>query len=179
VAKKREHAKGLTLRQLRLVKEIPKRRNLKEAAIAAGYPPNHASQSAHQALQGIRLRVPEMLDHAAILFLCSLKKHIAPKLSATVTRLAVKDGKFTDSFELEDNDTQLKAADILLRMHGAYAPKDPAEAAQFGVKAVIIDVPRPRRGVDWVPDVGPGQLPIATTPAGSNGSPGNGHRPQE
>jgi hypothetical protein len=37
-AKKREHDKGPTLRQSRLAKEIAKGRNLKEAAIAAGYP---------------------------------------------------------------------------------------------------------------------------------------------
>jgi hypothetical protein len=157
-AKKREHAKGLTMRQSRLVKEIAKRGSLKEAAIAAGYPAKHASQSAHQALQGIRLRVPEMLDQAGYSIPVLIEKHIAPKLSARVTKLAVKDGKFTDFVELEDHETQLKAADTMLRMHGAYAPKDPAEAAQFGVKVVVIDVPRPQRGV-YMPDIGPGPLP--------------------
>jgi hypothetical protein len=37
-------------------------------------------------------------------------------------------------------------------MHGA--PKDPKEAAQFGVKVVIIDVPRPLHGV-FMADIGP------------------------
>jgi hypothetical protein len=168
-AKKRERAKGPTLRQSRLAKEIAKGRSLKEAAIAAGYPAKHASQSAHQALQGIRLRVPEMLNEAGYSVPVLIEKHIAPKLSATVTKLAVKDGKFTDTVELEDHDTQLKAADMMLRMHGAYAPKDPKEAAQFGIKVVIIDVPRPQHGT-FMPDVGPAKLP----PSGSNG-----HKPQE
>src|SRR5215831_7876423 len=137
-AKKRESAKGPTLRQSRLAKEIAKGRSLKEAAIAAGYPTKHASQSAHQALQGIRLRVPEMLDEAGYSVPVLIEKHIAPKLSATVTKLAVKGGNFTDFVELEDHDTQLKAADMMLRMHGAYAPKDPQEAAQFGVKVMLL-----------------------------------------
>jgi hypothetical protein len=55
---------------------------------------------------------------------------------------------------------------MMLRMHGAYAPKDPKEAAQFGVR-----VPRLQHGV-FMPDVGPGQLPRA---GGSNGhKPGKG-----
>ena len=60
--------------------------------------------------------------------------------------------------EVEDHDTQLKAIDMMLRMHGAYAPKDPKEAAHFGVKLVIIDVPRPQLGVR-MPDIKPGDLP--------------------
>jgi hypothetical protein len=73
------------------------------------------------------MRVPEMLDKAGYSVPVLIEKHIAPKLNATVTKLALEDGKFTDFVELEDHDTQLKAADMMLRMHGAYAPKDPAE----------------------------------------------------
>jgi phage terminase small subunit len=39
-----------------------KSKNLAQAAIAAGYSPKYAAQSAHQALQGIRLGVPEILN---------------------------------------------------------------------------------------------------------------------
>lgn len=106
-----------------------------------------------------------------------IEKHIAPKLSAAVTKLAEEGGKFTDFLELEDHHTQLKTADMMLRMHGAYAPKDPAEAAQFAVKVIVIDIPEPQIGV-LIP--GPGQLPITTTPInGSTGSSGNAQKPQE
>jgi hypothetical protein len=60
-----------------------------------------------------------------------------------------------------------RALDKAFRLHGAYAPKDPKEAAQFGVKVVIIDVPRPQYDV-FMPDIGPGQL------LGASGS--NGHK---
>ena len=69
---------------------------------------------------------------------------------------------------MENLDIRERAVDKAFRLQGAYAPKDPKEAAQFGVKVVIVDIPRPKIGV-WVPDVGPRQLP------GANGS--NGHKP--
>jgi hypothetical protein len=50
---------------------------------------------------------------------------------------------------------------------GLTPPRDPKEAAQFGIKVVIIDVPRPQHGT-FMPDVGPAKLP-----------PSNGHKPQE
>jgi len=109
-------------------------------------------------LQGIRLRVPEILDQAGYSVSVLIEKHLAPKLTSTTTKLAVEKGEFTDHVELEDHDTQLKAIDMMLRMHGAYAPKDPKEAAHFGVKVVVIDVPRPQLGV-FMPDIKPGDLP--------------------
>jgi hypothetical protein len=157
-AKKRESNKRLTLRQSRFAKAFIKSKSAKDAAIAAGHSPKYAAQSAHQALQGLRLRVPEILDKAGYSVPVLIEKHLAPKLTATTTKLAVEKGEFTDHVELEDHDTQLKAIDMMLRMHGAYAPKDPQEAAQFGVKVVIVDVPRPQYDV-FMPDIGPGQLP--------------------
>ena len=41
----------------------------------------------------------------------------------------------------------MQALDTMLKMHGAYAPKDPKEAAPFGVKVIVVDIPRPQRGV--------------------------------
>jgi hypothetical protein len=67
----------------------------------------------------------------------------------------------------------MQAIETMLKMHGAYAPKDPKEAAHFGVKVVIIDVPRPQLGV-WMPDIGPGD-PLPPLP--SNGF--KGRKPQE
>jgi len=172
-AKKRESNKPLTLRQSRFAKAFIKSKSAKDAAIAAGYSPKYAAQSAHQALQGMRLRVPEILDKAGYSVPVLIEKHLAPKLAATTTKLAVENGEFTDHVELEDQDTQLKAIDMMLRMHGAYAPKDPKEAAQFGVKVVMVDIPRPQVGV-FMPDIGPGD-PLPPLP--SNGF--KGRKPQE
>jgi hypothetical protein len=48
-------------------------------------------------------------------------------------------------------------------LHGSYAPRDPKEAAQFGVKVIVLDMPRPpRHQQNAVIDVS-----------------GNGHKPEE
>jgi hypothetical protein len=148
-----------------------KSKNLAQAAIAAGYSPKNASQSAHQALAS--LKVPDMLNNAGYSIPVIIEKHLTPKLYAKTTKLAIDDGKFTDFVDLEDHGTQMQAIDTMLKMHGAYAPKDPRELAQFGVKVVIIDVPRPQHGV-FMADIGPGD-PLPPLP--SDGS--NGHEPQE
>jgi hypothetical protein len=131
-----------------------KSKNLAQAAIAAGYSPKNASQSAHQALAS--LKVPDLLNNAGY------------SIPVITTKLAIDDGKFKDFVDLEVHGTQMQAIDTMLKMHGAYAPKDPRELAQFGVKVVIIDVPRPQHGV-FMADIGPGELP------GASGS--NGHKP--
>jgi hypothetical protein len=45
---------------------------------------------------------------------------------------------------------------------------DPKEAAQFGVKVVVIDVPRPQHGA-WMPGIGPGDLLPRLPSDGSSG----------
>jgi hypothetical protein len=125
------------------------------------------------ALEALRSKMLELMDEAGLTAQVIIEKYLAPKLYAKTTKLAIDDGKFTDFVDLEDHGTQMQAIDTMLKMHGAYAPKDPKEAAQFGVKVVIIDVPRPQHGV-YMPDVGPGD-PLPPLP--SNGS--NGHKAQE
>jgi hypothetical protein len=79
------------------------------------------------------------------------------------TKLAIGDGKFTDFVDLEDHGSQMQAIDTMLKLHGAYAPRDPKEAAQFGVRVVVIDVPCPQHGT-WMPDIGPGD-PLPPSPS--------------
>jgi hypothetical protein len=33
-------------------------------------------------------------------------------------------------------------------LHGSYAPRDPKEAEQFGIKVVVVDIPRPPKMID-------------------------------
>ena len=102
-----------------------------------------------------------------------IQNHLVPLLNATDRKFFAHEGKVISQREVAALKTRLNALDIAFRLRGSYAPKDPAEAAQFGVKVIVIDIPRPEVGV-WMPDVGPGQLPPVN---GSSGS--NGHKPQE
>jgi hypothetical protein len=94
-------------------------------------------------------------------------------MNATETKatMSQKDNQFRYSKPMKAWAARANGLDIYARIAGAYAPKDPAEAAPFGVKVIVIDIPRPRKDIDWMPDIGPGQLPPAN---GSNGS--NGHK---
>jgi len=150
--------KQLTPRQALFARSLLGGRTITEAARIAGYSEKNLAQSGHQALKAIRLSVPELLDELGLTERTLIEKHLVPKLHAKITKLATRNGEFTDYVELENHDTQLKALDIAFRLHGAYAPKDPKDAAQFGVKVVIIDVPRPQLGV-FMPDIKPGDLP--------------------
>jgi hypothetical protein len=38
---------------------------------------------------------------------------------------------------------RLNALKELFLLHGSYAPRDLKEAAQFGIKVVVVDIPRP------------------------------------
>src|SRR6476646_10211138 len=77
-AKKREARKQPTPRQSRFAKALMKSKNLAQAAVAAGYSPKNASQSAHQALAS--LKVTDILNNAGYSIPVIMEKHLAPKL---------------------------------------------------------------------------------------------------
>jgi len=175
-AKKGWKKLGPTTKQRKLVKELAKGKTPTEAVVAAGYSPKNPSQTVYQAMEGIRLRVPEMLDKAGYSVPAIIEKHLAPKLEAKETKFFAHKGKVVSTRQVDDHSTQMRAIENMLEMHGAYAPKDPKEAAQFGVKVIVVDIPRPRY---TLPDIGPGDpLPtmeeiIKMQPENNQ----NGHKP--
>jgi Terminase small subunit len=164
----------LTKMQSEFAKAYMTSRTLGEAAIAAGASPKNARNSGYQLLKQLRgKKVPEVMDELGLSVPELIHNYLRPLLTAKETKFAQDEGKFTDFIEVENLDIRDRAVDKAFRLQGAYAPKDPKEAAQFGVKVVIIDVPRPQVGV-YMPDIGPGD-PLPPLP--SNGF--NGHKPQE
>ena len=156
-----------TARQQALVDNIPTSKTLAEAAIKAGYPAKNARQSAFQALQGMRGRVPNLMDQLGLSEQVLIDKHLRRHLNAKRIHYFQKDGKVKDSRKSEALEIQSKALDMAFQLHGSYAPRDPKEAAQFGVKVIVIDVPRPARDAINVtpPKLGNSDKP----PADSNG----------
>jgi hypothetical protein len=43
---------------------------------------------------------------------------------------------------------RLSSLRTAFELHGSYAPRDPKEAAQFGIKVVVVDIPRPPKIID-------------------------------
>ena len=68
-------------------------------------------------------------------------------LGAYETVFFQKNGKVTATKKIEALTIRLNALKELFLLHGSYAPRDPAEAAQFGVKVIVLDVPRNIRSV--------------------------------
>jgi hypothetical protein len=132
-----------TARQQALVDNIPTSKTFAEAAIKAGYPAKNVRQSAFQALQGIRGRVPDLMDQLGLSEQVLIDKHLRRHLNAKRIHYFQKDGKVRDSRKTEALEIQSRALDMAFQLHGSYAPRDPKEAAQFGIKVVVVDIPRP------------------------------------
>jgi hypothetical protein len=156
-----------TQRQKTLIKNIPTSKTHAEAAVKAGYPLKNARQSAYQALRQMRGRVPNLMNQLGLTEEHLIDKHLRRHLNAKRTVFFQKDGKVKGSRKTEALEIQSKALDMAFQLHGSYAPRDPKEAAQFGIKVVVVDIPRPpRNAIDVTPRVTCG---TGKPPADNNG----------
>ena len=62
-------------------------------------------------------------------------------------------------------------------LHGSYAPRDPKEAAQYGVKIIRVDIPRPSNEFNQFIDVIPESALSRHGVKPVNGMPTNGKPP--
>jgi hypothetical protein len=150
--------KLLTTRQVALTKNLLSGTTITEAARRAGYSEKNLAQSGHQALKAIRLRMPELMDDAGLSERVLIEKYLVPLLSAKDTKYFQHRGKITDKRTVPDNDTRLRALETAFELRGSYPSTYREDPAQTGVKVIVVDVPRPQRGV-VMPDIGPGPLP--------------------
>lgn len=182
-----------TQKQKQLLKELPTSKTITEAAVKAGYPPKNAAQLGSQALQRMRGRVPDLMEACGLDEKFLIEKHLKRHLTKTRTAFIREEkiekrvvgrgrNKRTEEvvrhvvkkYTLDDNQIQLRALEQAFLLHGSYAPRDPKEAAQFGVKVIINDLGL-LRGANGRPpiDIKPG-MSVPELP-GKNGSGKNGH----
>jgi hypothetical protein len=167
-------------RQKKLIKNIPTSNSHAEAAVKAGYPLKNAAQSAHQALRQMRGRVPDLMDQLGISERDLIDKHLRPLLTAKRTIFAQKDGKFTDKRTVDALETQIRALDMALLLHGSYAPRDPKEAAQYGVKVIVTNIRgTPRPPIDIKPGMAIPELPTDAANGAKPAVPTDGERPTD
>ena len=147
----RNIGKGLTSKQIRLVKAFLKAKSAKqpitkgEAAEEAGYSPKNPTQSANQALAAIRLKAPEIMDKLGLSVESVIEKHLTPLLTATETKFFAHEGKIVSQVDVADNATRRYATRMAFELQGAFPPQDPQLAAQVGVEVIVLDVARPDR----------------------------------
>jgi CCR4-NOT transcriptional regulation complex NOT5 subunit len=150
----RRKRKELSPRQMKLIKARAEGKTYKQAAIEAGYSPKHAAQNGYQALSQIRGRVQDLHGRNGLDENTAIEKYLKPLLEARETVFFQKNGKVTATRKVEALAIRLNALKELFLLHGSYAPRDPKEAEQFGIKVVVVDIPRPpRNAIDVTPRV--------------------------
>jgi hypothetical protein len=154
--KKRNKA---TPRQMKLIEERAKGKSYSEAAIAAGYSEKNARQSGYQAMQQLRGRVPDLLDRHGLSEEVLIDKYLRPLLNANETKFfptGIKMGRKTVYYvNVEALGVRHASLRTAFELHGSYAPRDPKEAAQYGVKIIRVDIPRPSNEFNQFIDVIP------------------------
>jgi hypothetical protein len=74
-----------------------------------------------------------------------IEKYLVPSLEAEETKFFNEGKKRINVPALGIRHTAL---DTAFKLRGSYAPRDPKEAEHFGIKVVVLDMPRPPRTID-------------------------------
>ena len=107
----------LTLKQARLLKEIPTSTSIAEAGEKAGYA---YRQDAHRALKSISERAPEVLERLGLTIEYVADKCLRPLLEAKETKFFANQGIVLDTREVDALDIRLRAVDVWGRLMGAF-----------------------------------------------------------
>ena len=158
----------LTTRQQAFVKELAQGKTLTQAAKTAGYTDKNPAQAGYQALAQLRGRVPELLERHGLGEEVLIEKYLLPLLEANETKFFNGGKKQIEVQALGIRHAALRTA---FELHGSYAPRDPKEAAQYGVRIIRVDIPRPANEFNQYIDVIPesalsrhGVKPLNSTP---------------
>lgn len=142
----------------------------KDAAIAAGYPPKNARQSAYQVMQAVQSKMPDIMNRYGLTDEILIDKYLLPLMNAKETKFfpfrkeetkTIKIGKkeklVTETVQvIEKREVTAWGArrdglDLAFRVKGSFSPKTEEEARvtqQFtGPTVIVLDLPRPKRPV--------------------------------
>ena len=157
--------KDLSSRQHAFLKAYAKGKTLKQAAIEAGYSKKNADQSGYQALKAIKVRAADLMDDMGLTDRALIENYLVPLLEAKETKF-FKDGD--KRINVAALGIRHAALDTAFKLRGSCAPRNPKEAEQFGIKVVVVDIPRPPRNT----------INVTPPETGGNGKPpsdNNGH----
>jgi hypothetical protein len=137
--------KGLTQKERALVLNLAKGKNLTQSALAAGYSGKCPGQSGWQALQNIRLKMPDLLDRYGLTDNALIEKHLKPLLGATETKFFQSKGNVTETRRVPAHRVRIDALDMAFRLKGSYkAPAD--ENGGSELVQVIVQAPQTQNG---------------------------------
>ena len=143
---KKKPAKGyrLTPRRRKLIELMAQGgMSNSQAAIAAGYSPKNARQSAYQVLNQLSLTMPELLDKAGLSKPAVIDKYLRKLLDAKRTQFFQYKGRVRDKRLVDALEIQIAALEVWARMMGAYAPTRTEQQKTSAISVIVLDVPRP------------------------------------
>ena len=132
--------KDLSSRRHAFLKAYATGETLKQAAIEAGYSKKNADQSGYQALKAIKVRAAGLMDEMGLTDRALIENYLVPLLDAEETKFFNEGKKRINVAALG---IRHAALDTAFKLRGSYAPRNPKEAEQFGVKVIVMDMPRP------------------------------------
>jgi hypothetical protein len=110
----------LTLKQSKLVQELPNSGSVAEAGTKAGYA---CRQDAHRALKSVAERAPEVLERLGLTIEHVADKCLRPLLDAKETKFFASNGVVMETRDVEASDIRLRAVDLWAKLMGAYTQK--------------------------------------------------------
>lgn len=147
----KKHRRKLTAKQRALIRALTKTKHQGKAAVAAGYSPKHARQSAYQALESIRKTAPELLARHGLDDDSLIDKHLLPLMNAEETKfftLPVGKGKDRrlriESRKTANWSARQNGLDMAFKIRGLYVREQENKGPEFSV-VVINGAHRP----DW------------------------------
>jgi hypothetical protein len=118
--KKDRKNKKLTLKQSKLLKELPASGSVAEAGEKAGY---FDRQTAHRALKTIAERTPEVLEQLGLTIEYVADKCLRPLLEAKETKFFASNGIVMEEREVAALDVRLRAIEVWAKLAGANTQK--------------------------------------------------------
>jgi hypothetical protein len=116
-SKKDQKKNTLTVKQSKLLKELPTSGSVAEAGEKAGYADRTA---AHRALKNLAEKTPEILERLGLGIEATVNKYLLPLLDATETKFWAKDGVVIEQRDVVALDIRLRALEVWARLMGAY-----------------------------------------------------------
>ena len=168
----------LTPRQEKFARGLAAGKTLTASAKDAGYSSKNPGQSGYQALAQMRGRVPDLLAQHGIGEEVLIEKYLIPLLNAEETKFFPAGlgppRRKVYRVNVQDLGIRHSALRTAFELHGSYAPRDPKEAAQYGVRIIRVDIPRPatefNQFIDVIPESALSRHGVRPT-NGSNGKP--------
>jgi len=109
--------KNLTVKQSKLLKELPKSGSVAEAGEKAGYADRTA---AHRALRNLAEKTPEILERLGLGIETTVHKYLLPLLDATETKFFANGGVVMEQRDVAALEIRLRAFEVWARLMGAY-----------------------------------------------------------